>query len=54
MLSAPSWTTFPVSLALAIIAWAAWFTSTPYIGEHPSALLTIAFVLLAAGCLLPM
>ena len=52
-LNAPSQAIFLISLILAIIAWIGYFASTPYIGEHPSALLTFAFGLLAAGCLLP-
>jgi hypothetical protein len=51
-LHAPSQTTFLVSLVIAILAWIAYFASTPYIGEHPSGLLTVAFAYLAAGCLL--
>jgi len=52
-LHAPSQTTFLVSLAIAIIAWIAYFASIPYIGDHPSLLLTVAFAWLAAGCLVP-
>jgi hypothetical protein len=51
-LNAPSQTTFLVSLVIAIVAWVAYFASIPYLGEHPSGLLTVAFALLAAGCLL--
>jgi hypothetical protein len=51
-LNAPSQTTFLVSLAIAIFAWIAYFAATPYIGAHPSGLLTVAFAYLAAGCLL--
>jgi hypothetical protein len=53
-LNAPSRTIFLISLILAIIAWVAHFTSNPYIGGHPSALLTVAFVILASDCLLPL
>jgi hypothetical protein len=51
-LNAPSQTTFLVSLIIAIVAWIAYLASTPYIGAHPSGLLTVAFAYLAAGCLL--
>jgi hypothetical protein len=51
-IAAPSQTTFLVSLALAVVAWISYFAAIPYIGEHPSALLTVAFAYLAAGCLL--
>jgi hypothetical protein len=51
-IAAPSQTTFLVSVALAIVAWISYFASTPYIGDHPSVLLTAAFAYLAAGCLL--
>jgi hypothetical protein len=49
-LSAPSQTTFLVSLAIAIVAWIAYLAGIPHIGEHPSGLLTIALIYLAAGC----
>jgi hypothetical protein len=51
-LNAPSQNTFLVSLAVAIVAWIAYFASVPYFGQHPSGLLTVAFAYLAAGCLL--
>ena len=51
-LNAPSQTTFLVSLAIAIIAWIGYSASIPYIGDHPSVLLTVAFAYLAAGCLM--
>ena len=35
-LIAPTRAIFLASLILAIIAWASYFASTPYIGEHPS------------------
>jgi len=52
-LNAPSQTTFLASLAIAILAWIAYFASMPYIGEHSSALLTVAFAWLASGCVYP-
>jgi hypothetical protein len=52
-LKAPSRTTFLVSLVIAILAWIAYFASIPYIGEHPSLLLIVAFAGLASGCLFP-
>jgi hypothetical protein len=51
-IAAPSQTTFVVAVAIAILAWIGYLTSTPYIGDHPSVLLTVAFAYLAAGCLL--
>jgi hypothetical protein len=48
----PSQTTFLISLIIALFAWIGYFASIPYIGDHPSFLLSIAFVFLAAGCLL--
>jgi hypothetical protein len=52
-LNAPSQTTFLVSLVIAIVAWIAYFASIPYIGDHPSLLLTVAFAYLAADCVVP-
>ena len=52
-LHAPSQTTFLVSLVMAVFTWITYFVATPYIGDHPSILLTVAFAYLAAGCLLP-
>jgi hypothetical protein len=52
-IAAPSQTTFLVSVAIAIVAWIAYFAFTPFLGDHPSGLLTVAFAYLAAGCLLP-
>lgn len=49
---APRQAIFLISLILAIIAWIGWLISVPYVGEHPSLLMTIAFIVLAAGCLL--
>ena len=51
-IAAPSHTTFLVSVVIAIIAWIAYFASIPFFGQHPSGLLTVAFALLTAGCLL--
>jgi hypothetical protein len=52
-IAAPSQTTFLVSVIVAILAWIAYFASIPYIGNHPSILLTVAFGWLASGCLYP-
>lgn len=51
-LSAPTQAVFLISVIIAIFAWIASLASIPYIGDHPSFLLTIAFMILAAGCLL--
>jgi hypothetical protein len=42
-IAAPSQTTFLVSVATAIIAWIGYFASIPFVGQHPSGLLTVAF-----------
>jgi hypothetical protein len=49
-LNAPSQIVFLVSLILAVIAWIGAFAGIPYIGEHPSILVTLAYVVLAVGC----
>jgi hypothetical protein len=51
-LNAPSQIVFVVSLILAVIAWVGAFVGTgiPYIGAHPSILVTLAYVVLAVGC----
>jgi hypothetical protein len=48
--TAPKQVVFLVSLILAVIAWISVFAGIPYIGEHPSFLLTLAYVVLALGC----
>ncbi|MFZ1152195.1 MAG: hypothetical protein WAR76_21095 [Xanthobacteraceae bacterium] len=48
-LNAPNQIVFLVSLILAIIAWIGVFMAIPY-GEHPSILVTLAYVVLAVGC----
>jgi hypothetical protein len=48
----PSQATFLISVVIAILAWIGYFASIPYIGDHPSFLVTVAFVFLAAGSLL--
>lgn len=50
-LNAPSWTIFLLSMILVIIAWIGVFAHLPYLGEHPSVVVAIAFAYLAAGCL---
>jgi hypothetical protein len=49
-LKAPKQVVVLVSLILAVIAWISVFAGIPYIGEHPSFLLTLAYVVLALGC----
>ena len=51
-LKAPNQVVFLVSLILAVVAWISVFARIPYIGEHPSVLLTLAYVVLALGCFL--
>jgi hypothetical protein len=50
-LKAPNRVLILVSLILAIVTWIGSFTHIAYIGVHPSILLTLAYVLLALGCL---
>jgi hypothetical protein len=38
-------------MILVIIAWIGVFAHLPYLGEHPSVVVAIAFAYLAAGCL---
>jgi hypothetical protein len=49
-LKAPPRVVFLVSLILAIVAWIAFSVDIKYIGQHPSILLTLAYVVLAVGC----
>jgi hypothetical protein len=51
-LSTPTQAVFLVSVIIAIFAWIAYLATIPYVGEHPSLLMTIAFMILAGGCLL--
>lgn len=51
-LKAPKQVVFLVSLILAIAAWATFYIEIPYIGGHPSILMTLAYVVLALGCFL--
>jgi hypothetical protein len=51
-LKAPNQVAFLVSLILAIVAWISVFAGIPYIGGHPSILMTLAYVVLALGCFL--
>ena len=50
-LHAPKLLVFIVSLILFVIAWIGVFTPIPVIDEHPSILITIAYIVLALGCL---
>jgi hypothetical protein len=50
-LKAPNRVLILVSLILAIVTWISSFTHIGYIGVHPSIFLTLAYVLLALGCL---
>jgi hypothetical protein len=44
-LHAPTKRVFFISLLLVVIAW-----MSTYIGDHPSALVTLAYIVLALGC----
>ena len=49
-LKAPNKIVFLVSLILVIVAWGSALVHIPYIGEHPTILVILAFVVLAFGC----
>jgi hypothetical protein len=49
-LNAPSQVVFLISLILAVIAVISYFVAIPYIGQHPSIPMTLAYVVLAVGC----
>jgi hypothetical protein len=51
-LQAPKQIVFIVSLLIAIAAWLTVFFGFPYLGQHPSVLLTLAYIILAVGCFL--
>ena len=51
-LNAPSQVVFLISLILAVIAVIGYFVAIPYIGQHPSILMTLAYVVLAVGCVM--
>jgi len=51
-LKAPNQAFFLVSVILAIVAWISSFAHIPHIGEHPSILMTLAYIVLALGCFL--
>ena len=51
-LNAPTQVVFIISLILAVIAVIAYFAAIPYIGDHPSILMTLAYVTLALGCVM--
>ena len=51
-LNAPSQVVFLISLILAVIAVIGYFVAIPFIGEHPSILMTLAYVALATGCIM--
>jgi hypothetical protein len=46
-LKAPNPVLFLVSLVLVVVAWISFSAGIPYIGEHPSGLLTLAYIVLA-------
>jgi hypothetical protein len=52
ILKTPRQVVFFVSLILALVAWLSVFAGVPYIGGHPSILLTLAYIVLALGCVL--
>jgi hypothetical protein len=49
-LHAPRPVVFFISLLLAVVAWIGVFANIQYIGEHPSILVTVAYIVLALGC----
>jgi hypothetical protein len=51
-LHAPKAAVFIISLILFVIAWIGYFAAIPYIGDHPSFLLTLAYAVVALGCFL--
>jgi uncharacterized membrane protein YGL010W len=51
-LHAPSQAIFIVSLVLFVIAWIGYFVGIPFIGNHPSLVIAVAYLVLALGCLL--
>ncbi|MGB8826920.1 MAG: hypothetical protein WCD25_26610 [Pseudolabrys sp.] len=51
-LNAPSQVVFLISLILVVIAVIGYFVAIPYIGQHPSILMTLAYVVLAVGCVM--
>ena len=51
-LKAPNQVLFLVSLILATVAWLSVFADFGYLGQHPSILMTFAYILLAVGCFL--
>jgi hypothetical protein len=51
-LNAPSQLVFLISLILAVIALIGYFAAIPYIGQHPSILMTLAYLVLGAGCVM--
>jgi len=48
-LKAPKQVVFLVSLILAVVAWITLLAHIPYIGGHPSVLMTLAYVILVLG-----
>ena len=51
-LHAPKPVVFIISVILFVLAWIGIVTPIPFIDAHPSFLLTIAYIVLALGCLL--
>ena len=51
-LNAPSQVVFLISLTLAVIALIGYFAAISYIGQQPSILMTLAYVVLAVGCVM--
>ena len=51
-LNAPSQVVFLISLTLVAIAVIGYLVAIPYIGQHPSIVMTLAYVVLAAGCVM--
>ncbi len=51
-LNAPSQVVFLISLTLVAFAVISYLGDVPYIGHHPSILMTLAYVVLATGCVM--
>jgi hypothetical protein len=51
-LHTPKSLVFVISLILVVVAWIGPLTPIPFIDAHPSFLVTLAYIVLALGCLL--
>jgi len=52
VLHAPKPVVLITSLILSVLAWIGIVTPIPFINAHPSFLVTIAYIVLALGCLI--